>query len=227
MTEFQGMGDTIASQIRRYRLLKNWSVKRLAEECERLGAPQLTASSLANIERGQAPEAKRAARRVLVEELAVLARALDVPPLLLIFPIGQQAFIEVLPGTGVDTWLAAKWWAGEDPWPSRSLSERSQAWFTSAAPIAYYRLHDRIVDEIDEWARAQSALWTLPRGPLDETAKQQGLDLARRLQEVRQHMRRAGVTPCKLSESLTEFLAEQESPHQKGDGTSGRPDQES
>lgn len=72
------LSDAIASQIRRYRLAKNWSVRQLAEECARLGAPQLTASSLTNIERGQDENAKRPGRRVLVEELDVIQRALAV-----------------------------------------------------------------------------------------------------------------------------------------------------
>lgn len=87
MTDSHPIDDVIAAQVRRYRLLKGWSVKRLAEECDQLGAPQLTVSSLGNIERGQDPEAKRSPRRVGAAELAVLAAALDVPPLALFVPL--------------------------------------------------------------------------------------------------------------------------------------------
>lgn len=47
-----------------------------------------------------------------LSELLVLARALDVPPLELAFPVGQSELVEVLPGQEVGTWAAAKWFTG-------------------------------------------------------------------------------------------------------------------
>lgn len=89
--ESVSVSGVIASQIRAYRMRKGWSVRQLAEVCEKLGAAQLTAASLANIERGQDPNAKRSSRRVLADELFVLARALDVSPNMLVFPTGEES----------------------------------------------------------------------------------------------------------------------------------------
>lgn len=77
------MDHVIAAAIRKHRRARGLSVRQLADECERLGAPQLTVSSLGNIERGQDPDAKRSPRRVGVAELAVLAAALHVAPIAL------------------------------------------------------------------------------------------------------------------------------------------------
>jgi len=79
-----------------------------------MGAPQLTAASLGNIERGQDKGAKRRRRDVTVEELMVLARALGVPPLLLMVPLdaGKEQ-VELVPGEAWYVWDAAKWVTGE------------------------------------------------------------------------------------------------------------------
>lgn len=166
MTQPFGIGDAIASQVRKYRIHRNLSVRQLAEECARLGAPQLTAASLANIERGQDPDAKRAARRVLVEELAVLARALHVPPVLLVFPLGQREEIDVLPGKPVDTWAALKWWTGAQPFPGEehcTSPEHHHEW--NNGPLPLFDHHDQVVRSLqfarkrgeDEAAKAHAA----------------------------------------------------------------------
>lgn len=146
VTQPSGIDDAIASQVRRYRLLKNWSVRQLAEECQKLGAPQLTSASLGNIERGQAEGAKRARRRVLVSELIVLARALQVPPVLLVIPLGHERTVAVAPDLDVDTWDAAKWFTGEAPLP-RSRTDEREAWERGAMPIDDYRWHDHYLRE--------------------------------------------------------------------------------
>jgi len=197
VTETLDLGDAIASQVRKYRLLKNWSVRQLAEECERLGAPQLTAASLANIERGQDPDAKRPPRRVLVEELAVLARALKVPPILLMLPIGQPVQVEPVPGQPLTPWQAATWWAGDRSFPSRDTRD-GEAFFMASAPVAYYRNLDLLIDE-----------WAIHRPRHDsEESRQRRHELEQRLRDLRQNMRRAGVDPGELPP----FLAHLEDP---------------
>lgn len=76
------MGDRVAGRIRFYRRARELTVQGLARECERLGMPELTEASLWNIERRATSPRKH--RRVSVEELLLLARALRVPPLVLV-----------------------------------------------------------------------------------------------------------------------------------------------
>jgi transcriptional regulator with XRE-family HTH domain len=98
----------IAARVRKYRLIRDWSVRRLAEECAKRGAAQLTAASLGNIERGVDPDAKRKRREVTVEELLILAYVLDVPPVALLLPI-ESSKVEPVPGVQVETIIAMKW----------------------------------------------------------------------------------------------------------------------
>jgi transcriptional regulator with XRE-family HTH domain len=106
------VADTIAQRVRKFRLRRDWSVRELAEECANLGAPQLTAASLANIERGQDPNAKRKRRDVTVEELVILGYALQVPPILLMVPLGDADEVELVPGVAVHPYDAALWISG-------------------------------------------------------------------------------------------------------------------
>jgi transcriptional regulator with XRE-family HTH domain len=55
-----------------------------------------------------------------VAELLVLAAALDVPPLLLLFPGVPGEPVELLPGRVVESWDAARWFTGEEPSPAEN-----------------------------------------------------------------------------------------------------------
>lgn len=55
-----------------------------------MGAVKLTQSSLANIERGQRPEAERRPREVTVDELMALSTALGVPVTGLLLPFSEE-----------------------------------------------------------------------------------------------------------------------------------------
>lgn len=124
MTQPPTVGDVIAERVRKYRTERGWSVRRLSDECAKRGAPQLTAASLGNIERGTVPTAKRKRRDVTVEELIVLAYVLDVPPATLTLPIGTAESVEICPGVVVTPTTAFRWMMGEE-WLhiGRSLEE--------------------------------------------------------------------------------------------------------
>lgn len=143
MTEPMALTHAISAQVRRHRLAKNWSVRRLAEECERLGLPALNEASLGNIERG----GLRGPRRVTVDELVVLARALSVQPIFLVFPVETATEIEVMPGAVWPIWDALRWFAGE-----MTLDDQAG----QAGLMARVREHLQLVDELDA-AHARAA----------------------------------------------------------------------
>lgn len=103
------VGDTIAGRVRRCRQQRQLSVRALAERCADLGAAGLTTASITNIERGADPAAKRRRREVTVEELLVLALALDVPPLLLMIPYGESDLVRIAPDRIVHPTAVAEW----------------------------------------------------------------------------------------------------------------------
>lgn len=186
MTE-RSLGEAIAAQIRKHRLRKGWSVRRLAEECERLGMPTLTEASLGNIERGQREDAKRTQRRVLVEELAVLAAALDVPPILLTVPLGGEPAVQVLPDRTMSTWEAMKWWTGEAPTGPARPGEGGFPHVRSVdSTIEFYREHDQCIHSVQSWpVRSETSV--------------------KRLLDLRTHMRRAGILPPELPSDLVDL----------------------
>src|ERR1700757_3524960 len=96
----------------------NRSAQWLADETERLGYP-ISRAAIANYESGRK-------KGLDVAELLVLAAALRIPPLTLLFPQLPDGPVEVLPGVQTTSWDAAAWFSGEasspdpnhDRWPT-------------------------------------------------------------------------------------------------------------
>jgi transcriptional regulator with XRE-family HTH domain len=151
------LSEIAAQQINRLRKRAGMNREQLAERCRELGAPDnLTAAAIANIETGRPnPDTGRRRRDITVDELAIFGRALDVPPLLLLFPVGYVEQVEALPGSVLSTWYAAKWFGGEQPWildnaePDADLS----TWRQNRAGLDAHRTHDSLMRE---WVDAES-----------------------------------------------------------------------
>lgn len=156
------LSEIAAQQINRLRKRAGLNREQLAERCRELGAPaNMTAAAVANIETGRPDAQGRRRRDLTVEELVIFALALNVAPLLLLFPVGLVKEEEVLPETMRPTWLAAKWFAGDQPWCSESdedgrwYADRSRldAWRQNSAGVDFYRLHERHIHDWDEAQR--------------------------------------------------------------------------
>lgn len=78
----------------------------LADACEELGYP-IPRNVIANWESGRR-------LTLTVPELLVLARAVDMPPAALVFPLGGSSSVEYLPSESADPWTAFSWFVGED-----------------------------------------------------------------------------------------------------------------
>jgi transcriptional regulator with XRE-family HTH domain len=134
---------SIAAEVRRQRKARGMSAQQVADECTRLGV-DLPRNTIADLENG-----RRAS--LSVAELLALARALDVPPLLLVFPADAEAEAEILPGATRPTWRALQWASGEGPFPGAEdadLLTIAGPWNSGpAAALALYRLHDDAVEE--------------------------------------------------------------------------------
>lgn len=72
------LSDMVAEQVRRLREERGMRRLDLAEKCAALGWPALTEGALGNIETGRRGEDGQRRREVTVDELFVLAEALDV-----------------------------------------------------------------------------------------------------------------------------------------------------
>jgi transcriptional regulator with XRE-family HTH domain len=155
------LSDVVADQVVRLRRQRGMTREELAERCIGLGAAGLTTAALGNIETGRRGKDGLRRREVTVDELTTLARALGVPPLLLVLPVGHSAEVEVTPGATVPTWSAAQWFSGETGFPvplmplgpvsaetglARSyVSGPEWTWEQGAAPLVLYRRHGELV----------------------------------------------------------------------------------
>lgn len=195
--------QAVAQQVRRRRLELGLSVQKLADICtEQYGLP-IKRSVLANFEGGRRPA-------LSVVELIVLARILAISPAELLFPVGREDQIEVLPDTSTDTWSALKWFTGEsDRLPADE--EASQ----DTTPIRLFRQHEgllaelwRIRQEVDSILRTKGRadLRAFRTGPDPDGMADRILELKAQelrstenaLSLMRSQMRGLGLTPPPL-----------------------------
>lgn len=144
MENFSILGE-IPANVRRLRKARGLSLAEVTSRMAALGVP-LGVNGLSKLELGN--------RGADIDLLVALAKALGVPPLELLFPLGHVGEIEVFPGTIVDTWAAAKWFTGEAPFPGGGTDNDVDL---DASPITYFREQDRL---IAEWYRARDRVMT-------------------------------------------------------------------
>ncbi|GGK65431.1 hypothetical protein [Streptomyces flaveus] len=176
----------------------------LADRCAGLGLP-LDRTVIAKLEKGTR-------QTITIGELLVLARALEIPPVLLLFPLGRTDTTEVLPGEDTDTWAALKWFTGEDdqfPGAVTGTDEKQDA-----EPVRLFREHERL---IKQWWDNRGKLMSLiaPKDPelkkfraeadpdaVDDLWVQVAKDTMRNAEEalmaIRSEMRDRGLTPPRL-----------------------------
>ena len=95
----------IGERVAFYRDSAGLSAQQLADRCAKLGMPSISRVVITKLE-------NKHREAVSTAELQVLAQALDVPPVLLLFPLGHAPAVEVLPGADVDPWAAIEWFTG-------------------------------------------------------------------------------------------------------------------
>ncbi|MCX2755501.1 helix-turn-helix domain-containing protein [Gordonia sp. 4N] len=118
------------------------SAVELSTKCEKLGLP-IHRTTLSKIEKGRSS--------FDLAELIVLARALDVPPLGLIYPDQPDGKVEVWPGTQVRSIDAAQWFSGEGGLRYNGKRDWLTDALTTDLPISDAR---RIEADHQNWLRA-------------------------------------------------------------------------
>lgn len=132
----KGIGQRVAH----YRNKADLTGVMLSARCAELGLP-LDRNVIAKLENGHR-------NSVTVDEVCVLAAALGVPPLLLLFAVGTEETAEVLPGKHVPAFRAALWFSGEGPLPEPGPVGLDQGWVIM--PLTWYRDHDhRVIEEVN------------------------------------------------------------------------------
>jgi transcriptional regulator with XRE-family HTH domain len=184
----------LAERVRRLRERQGMSAQDLADRCTALGFP-VQRSVLANLENGRRAQ-------VSVGEVLVLARALNVSPVTLLFSVGAQERTEILPDTEADTWAALRWWTGEDRMPLEPLGEEEGrvAYGAALQPVSVYRELNDLYEEAAsafiqrvEWARRGLPSEDLER--LEAALTRSAAVRSRRIKELEEVLLARGLKP--------------------------------
>lgn len=168
----------------------------LADRCTALGMP-MDRTVIAKLEKGTR-------QTITVGEVIVFARALEVPPVALLFDLGNPETVEVLPGKDADSWSALKWFTGEaSRLPDEQPSPQAES---GAEAVRLFRRHDQLVTD---WRNNHSNLQQLidstpgrPDGHLARLAAEAINRIAEAIKAVRGDMRSLGLTPPDLAPDL-------------------------
>jgi transcriptional regulator with XRE-family HTH domain len=144
----------IGKRVKHYRGRADLTASMLSERCGQLGLP-IDRNVIAKLENGHR-------NSVTVDEVCVVAAALGVPPVLLLFDVAGGGLAEVLPGRHVPAFRAEEWFAGSEPLPGPgdagavTVTDLPNA--GAALPLVIYRLSDQAYRE-QRQAQRRARLW--------------------------------------------------------------------
>jgi transcriptional regulator with XRE-family HTH domain len=182
----------------------------LADATAEAGYP-IDRSVIAKIEKGLR-------QSISVAELVVIARALRVPPALLMYPVGRTEGIEFLPGETATPWAALRWFTGDgrvpldNRVPKGEVDEETglpewyedpeEGWEEGAAPVALWSQHS---EQVTEWFDAPSVARRMGVAEQEERAERARLRgrVEEALKQTRATMRMRGLKPPRLPEDLS------------------------
>jgi transcriptional regulator with XRE-family HTH domain len=159
----------------------------LSDRCKALGL-ELGRPTIAKLEKGLR-------ETITVGEVQVLAAALHVSPIQLLFPLGAGTeTVQMLPGLPIDTLDAISWFTGRAvliPGPDGLRVARA----ADPADLDLYTAHRELVDW---WPPGQgqvsSAIWASSMTPEEEKRWREFVISEQRLREIRALMRERGLT---------------------------------
>jgi transcriptional regulator with XRE-family HTH domain len=188
--------SVLAREIRRHRDRHGWTAAELAERVTAVGG-KMPRQVISKIETG--------VRDVSIPELLIVGRALRVPPLMLLFPVGRHQEIEFPNDARAETqntWGLLRWCSGEARLDGGDISEDP-----GAAPLVLYRRHQALVDE---WASGARLLYTTPMTldteKLRRDAERRSASAVTELRNCRAEMSRLGLSHPDLPPGIREQI---------------------
>lgn len=201
MQRLGSLGEHVGPNVRRLRTQQGLSLEQLSSRLAEVGTP-MALNTLSKLERG--------VRGVDLDEVAALARALSVPPVVVIFPLGAEELVEVLPGREMGPWEAVKWFSGEGPFLVQMpdgywATDDFEAWQES--PVQAFRQYDEL---LASWNQARNLAHQAFLSEAGDEASQREVafhnerrvQVEQLLRAHRRRMRRDGLEPGRLTENL-------------------------
>jgi transcriptional regulator with XRE-family HTH domain len=190
----------VVQAMREARQATGLTMGELAQGCADRGYPDIKEQTIKNLEAG-----RRA--NITIVDLVVLADVLGVPPVALLFPLGTDATVEILPGREVSTWDALAWFTGETPadqpppqGTARDLLDlfRSHGDLVAAATASHALARERRREASTTLDRDRRAALLERAAGYEEHAFEDGSDLG----IYRTRMRERGLVPPALPADL-------------------------
>lgn len=156
-------------------------------------------TTIARTERGE--------RQPTLGEFLLFAAALNVPPPLLLLPVGDEDVVAVTPRSHVHPHLAYKWLAGRGPLASsdrKAIGVRQ--WHEAARPLRLHDHHDELADRVRQ-AQADARRAALADDAEQTTTRQGYADALAALVDHRRVMRREGIQPPALPDEWRDDAA--------------------
>ncbi|MGW6526614.1 helix-turn-helix domain-containing protein [Streptomyces venezuelae] len=180
----------VAEQMRQARKAACLTVAESAEACAALGLT-IPKTTITNLETGRRSS-------IDLAEFLVLAEVYKIPPISLLFPLGTDATVDVLPGREVPTWDVVSWFTGETslskPAPDGSARDFLDTYRAHSDAVATALASTRTAKE--RRRKASIALDPGRRESLLEMAasyEQLAFDDCRELREFRDRMHERGL----------------------------------
>lgn len=195
------IGQVAGSRLRELRLQRGYSLRELADRTRELAGEWggLSFNMIARIERGESA--------LTVEKWVLLSAALDVPPLLVLLPLGDVDSIQITPTIEQHPGLALKWLAGEGPLSgsNRGLTGDYQQWLRLSRPLRLYQQLHETEERLREaeWAEARAAR----AGNRDGGALAELFEAIEDYGQVLEDMVAAGVDPPGVGPQRYGYLA--------------------
>lgn len=121
--------DVAGKRVREVRRRHGWTAAQLAERCAEIGAPEITSSVVTDLETGRRDKATgRRRRSITVDELLVLACALDVAPVHLLVPLEEGKYW-ITPRRIDKAGIVRQWIRGREP-----LARMSRRFYFTEVP---------------------------------------------------------------------------------------------
>jgi transcriptional regulator with XRE-family HTH domain len=170
------------------------SAQELADRCASLGMNSLTRQVLSRLEHGRRESVSTA-------ELAVIAAALKIAPILLLYPIGLADSSEYLPGRRAAPYDAARWWSGEADLDEHGRIEGG----SRRSAVLLFRDYFHVMEELDPGV-GEAAYTDMRRrqgGSADLTGEERLTVLSVvALRQIRDGIRDLGLEPPELPAEL-------------------------
>lgn len=134
------VSEVLGEQLARARTRRGWTQKQLAEVVAAHGG-SINRAAIAKIESG--------VRGVSLDEWLVLAAAVNVPPPVLLLPLGGEERVHITDRAEIHPHLALDWLTGEEPLAStdRYVIKRSE-WLSGAAPMFLFQQLRKLQDDV-------------------------------------------------------------------------------